>query len=100
MFDMHWLRVAATQLFTPQKEEMVGREGVGGRWLGGWRVGWLGGLGGWAEGMGTLASASPLILIFVGWPKPRLLRVASVCVVVTLAVFHIYLFIYLQYPRA
>ena len=43
-----------------------------------------------------LACAPPLITFFVGWPEPRLLRVASLCVVVALAAFYIYLFIYLQ----
>ena len=38
----------------------------------------------------------PLIIFFVVWLEPRLLRVASLCVVVTLAVLNIYLFIYLQ----
>ena len=39
-----------------------------------------------------MACASPLIALFAGWPEPRLLRVASVCVVVALAGFYIYLF--------
>ena len=43
---------------------------------------------------GFLASAPPLIIFFVVWSEPRLLRVASLCVVVTLAVLNIYLFIY------
>ena len=44
------------------------------------------------EGL-SMACAPPLIALFVDWSEPLLLRVASLCVVVTLAVY--YLFIYL-----
>ena len=48
-------------------------------------------------GEGLMACASPLSTFSVFWPEPRLMRVASLCVVVTLAVlniYSIYLFIY------
>ena len=35
--------------------------------------------------------ASPLITVFLVWPEARLMRVASLCVVVALAVLNIYL---------
>ena len=49
------------------------------------------------EGL-SMACAPPLIALFVDWSEPLLLRVASLCVVVTLAVLNIYLFIYFAPP--
>ena len=83
--------------------------GVGGRTRESSRGPLVVGGGGWFESLGEIKCTT----FFVGWPEPRLLQVASLCAVVTLAsllaVFHIYLlfsspppvvFVCLSYTRA